>query len=52
MTRRKFIALLGSAAMLPTLARGQQPATMPVIGFLHGGSPEPNARRLAVSARA
>jgi len=27
-------------------SRAQQ-AAMPVIGFLHSGSPEPNARRLA-----
>lgn len=45
MKRRDFIGALGGMVAMPLASRAQ--TAMPVIGFLHLGSPAPNAKRLA-----
>jgi putative ABC transport system substrate-binding protein len=46
MRRREFIAGLGSAAAWPVVARAQQ-TTVPVVGFVHGGSAGDSASYVA-----
>jgi putative ABC transport system substrate-binding protein len=47
MRRRQFIAIIGCAtAAWSSKVHGQQP-TMPVVGFLNGGSPDSYAQHVA-----
>jgi putative ABC transport system substrate-binding protein len=49
MRRRKFIALIGAAAVWPHITRAQ--STMPVVGFLHLASADTAADRVAAFRR-
>jgi putative ABC transport system substrate-binding protein len=49
-TRRELMSLIGAAVTWPLAARAQKPA-MPMIGFLHSGSPGPFAYQLAAFNR-
>ena len=44
--RREFISRLGGTAIVSPLAARAQQAAMPVVGLLHGTSPEAGALKL------